>query len=94
MQPLRIPPAVGQLSHDSCGCPLAEFAFGFVHNAGCGSSDACDVLQKERSRTARIGDIKDPEEQPATRAIEASAATGDAEVLAREARNDEIHAAA
>lgn len=91
MQPFRIPPTVGQLAHDPGGGAFGEVAFGFVHNGGSGTSDACDVLQKEQRRTAIGGDAQDFVEQPAARAIEASAATGDGDVLARESGNDAIH---
>jgi hypothetical protein len=39
MDPFRIPPAVGQFSHDAGGCSFEEFSFLFVHNGGGGSSD-------------------------------------------------------
>lgn len=92
--PLRVPPAVGQFSHDAGGCALEEIAFGFVHSGGGGSSDGTDVLQKEPARTAIVGDVQDVEEQAGTLAIKAGAAAGNADVLAREARNEEIHASA
>lgn len=91
MQPFRNPPAVGQFSHDAGGGALAELAFGLVHNGGIGTNDACDVLQKDESRTAIGSDADDFVEQPAALAIEPGAAAGDADVLARESRNDAIH---
>lgn len=94
MQPFRIPPAVGQLAHDSGTCPFKNEAIGFVHNGGCGTSDACDVLQKEERRSAIGGDAQDFVEQPAARAIEARTASGDGDVLTRESRNDAIHESA
>lgn len=94
MQPFRIPPAVGQFAQDSGGGALEQLAFGLVHNGGCGSSDACDVLQKEELRVASIGDVEDAEEKAAARAIKADTPPGDTEVLAREARSDDIHEAA
>jgi hypothetical protein len=93
-EPFRVPPAVGQFSHDAGGRALFESAFGFVHSGGCGSSDGCDVLQKEELRTAIVGESEDVEEQARALAIEASTPAGDADVLAREARNEEIHASA
>jgi hypothetical protein len=45
-------------------------------------------------RTAIVGEVEDVEEQARALAIEAGAAAGNADVLAREARNDEIHASA
>lgn len=92
--PFRVPPAVGQFSQDAGGCALFEIAFGFVHNGGGGSSDACDVLQNESCRTASVGDVEDVEEEPGALPIEASTAPSDREVLAREARNEQIHASA
>jgi hypothetical protein len=62
--PLRVPPEIGQFSHDSGGGALFESPFGFVHSGGGGSSDACDVLQKEPFRTAIAGDAQDLEEKP------------------------------
>ncbi len=87
-----MPPAVGQFSQDSGGRALFEIAFGFVHNGGGGRRDAADVLQKESCRTASVGVVQDVEEEAGARAIEANPAAGDAEVLARESRNDEIQA--
>lgn len=55
--------------------------------------DAVDVLQKKVSRTAIAGDADDFKEQAASLAVEPGAASGNAEVLAREARNDAIHCA-
>ena len=92
--PFRVPPAVGQFSHDAGGGALFERAFGFVHSGGGGSSDGADVLQKEAMRTAIVGDFDDVEEQAGAMAIKAGAAAGNADVLAREARNEEIHASA
>jgi hypothetical protein len=60
-----MPPAVGQFSQDSGGRALVESPFGFVHNGGGGSSDACDVLQKEEPRTASVGNVEDVEEEAA-----------------------------
>lgn len=37
--PFRMPPAVGQFSHDAGGRSFVESPFGFVHNGGGGSSD-------------------------------------------------------
>lgn len=92
--PFRVPPAVGQFSHDAGGGALFERAFGFVHSGGGGSSDGADVLQKEAMRTAIVGDVEDVEEQAGALAIKSGAAAGNADVLAREARNEEIHASA
>jgi hypothetical protein len=86
-----MPPAVGQLSQDAGGCALFESPFGFVHNGGGGSSDACDVLQKEEPRTASVGDVQDVEEESRSFAIEARTPARQAEVLAREACNDAVH---
>lgn len=86
-----MPAAIGQFSQDAGGRSLKELAFGFVHNGGGGSSDACDVLQKESCRTAIVGNVEDAEEQAASRAIESRTASCHTEVLAREARSDEIH---
>lgn len=94
MQPLRIPPAVGQFSHDAGGGTLGKRALGFVHNGGSGTSDSCDVLQKDESRTAIGSDSEDFVEQTAALAIKSGAATGDTDVLARESSNDAIHDAA
>lgn len=91
MQPFRIPPSVGQFAHDPGGGAFGDVALGFVHNGGSGTSDACDVLQKQERRTAIGGDPQDFVEQPAARAIEASAATGDGDVLAWESGNEAIH---
>lgn len=88
-----MPPAVGQFSQDSGGCALFKIPFGFVHNGGGGRSDACDVLQKEEPRTATVGNVKDVEEEPGAFAVEPGASTGEAEVLAGEARSDAIHCA-
>ncbi len=90
--PLRIPPEVGQFSHDAGGRAFFELAFFRVHNGGGGSSDACDVLQKEEDRTAIGCDANDLEEQAASLAVEPSASAGDRQVLAGEAGNDAIHA--
>lgn len=92
--PFRVPPAVGQLSHDAGGGALFERAFGFVHSGGGGSSDGADVLQKEEPRTASVGNVEDVEEEAAALSIEASTPAGNADVLARESRNEEIHASA
>lgn len=89
--PLRIPPEIGQLPHDSGGCALFESPFGFVHSGGGGSSDACDVLQKEPLRAAITGDAQDLEEKPGSGAVKACAQAGNRQVLARESRNDAIH---
>lgn len=86
-----MPPAVGQFSQDSGGRALFESPFGFVHNGGGGRSDACDVLQKEVSRTASVGNVNDVEEQARARSIETGAPSCEAEVLARESRSDAIH---
>ena len=86
-----MPPEVGQFSQDAGGCAFVEGAFGFVHNGGGGRSDACDVLQKEVSRTAITGNPDDFKEQAASLAVKPSASACKAEVLAREARNDAIH---
>lgn len=91
--PLRIPPEVGQFSHDAGSRAFVKLAFGLVHNGGGGSSDACDVLQKHEPRTAIGGDANDLEEQPGALAVKAGAAACDTEVLAREAGNDAIHSA-
>ena len=92
--PFRVPPAVGQFSHDAGGGAFFEIAFGFVHSGGGGSSDGADVLQNESCRTAIVGDVEDVEEQARPLAIKPGAASGDADVLAREASNQEIHASA
>lgn len=94
MQPFRRPAAVGQFSHDTGGCSFGELAEGFVHKGGSGSSDACDVFQPEEVRSASFGNVETVEEEAATLAAEASTSTGNAEVLAREARRDAIHDAA
>lgn len=86
MQPFRMPPAVGGA--------FVELALGFVHNGGPGRSDSCDVLQKQPCRTAIVCDAEHVEEQAAARASKAGTAPGDGQVLAREARHDEIHRAA
>lgn len=91
MQPLRIPPAVGQFSHDAGGGAFGKLALGFVHNGGSGTSDSCDVLQKQELRTAIGGDPQDFVEQSAARAIKACALSGDTDVLTREASNEAIH---
>lgn len=87
-----MPPAVGQLPQDAGGGAFFECAFGLVHNGGSGTSDACDVLQNEPSRAASL--CEDGEEETGALAIEPGAPPGDGQVLAREARNDEIHASA
>lgn len=92
--PFRVPPAVGQLSHDAGGGALFERAFGFVHSGGGGSSDGADVLQNKPARTASVGNVEDVEEQPAALAIQPGALAGDADVLARESCNEQIHASA
>ena len=89
-----MPPAVGQFSQDAGGCELKELAFGLVHNGGGGSSDACDVLQKDVSRTASVGNVEDAEEQAGSFAVQPGAAACKGQVLAREARNDAIHRSA
>ena len=71
--PLRIPPEIGQLSHDSGGGALFESPFGFVHSGGGGSSDACDVLQKEPLRTAITSDAQGLEEKPGSGAVKSGA---------------------
>jgi|JI9StandDraft_1071089.scaffolds.fasta_scaffold179552_3 hypothetical protein len=86
-----MPPAVGQFSQDAGGRALVERPFGFVHNGGGGTSDACDVLQKEVSRTASVGNIEDVEEEAASFAIKPGPSPRKGQVLAREARNDAIH---
>jgi len=91
--PFRVPPAVGQFSHDSGGRALVEIPFGFVHNGGGGRSDACDVLQKEEPRTAIVGNVDDAEEEPGALAVEPSTAACKAEVLAGETCSDAIHCA-
>ena len=92
--PFRVPPAVGQFSHDAGSGAFFESAFGFVHSGGGGSSDGCDVLQNEASRLASVGNVEDVEEQARALAIKPSTPPGNADVLAREARNEEIHASA
>ena len=92
--PFRVPPAVGQFSHDAGGGAFFENPFGFVHSGGGGSSDGADVLQKEPLRIAIVGDVEDVEEQARALAIKPSTPPGNADVLAREARNEEIHASA
>jgi hypothetical protein len=86
-----MPPVVGQFSQDAGGCAFVKSAFGFVHNGGGGRSDACDVLQKEVSRTAITGNPDDFKKEAASFAIKPCPPSGKAEVLAREARNDAIH---
>ena len=86
-----MPPAVGQFSHDAGNRALFESAFGFVHNGGGGSSDACDVLQKDAPRTAIFGNSQDFKEEPRPCAVKPSPAASDEEVLARESGNDAIH---
>lgn len=88
-----MPPAVGQFSQDSGGRALFESPFGFVHNGGGGRSDACDVLQKQVSRTASVGNVNDVEEQAGACPVKPGAAPSKREVLAREARSDAIHSA-
>ena len=92
--PFRVPPALGQFSQDSGGRALFEIAFGFVHNGGGGRSDACDVLQNEELRSAIVGNIEHIKEEPRSFSVEPGAAPRNGEVLAREARNEEIHASA
>lgn len=92
--PFRVPPAVGQFSHDSGGRALVELPFFFVHNGGGGSSDGADVLQSEAPRTASVGKVEDVEEQAAALAIEPGPAPSDTDVLARESGNDAIHLSA
>ena len=91
MQPFRIPPAVGQFSHDAGGGALFEFAFFFVHNGGGGRSDACDVLQSDEPRTAIVGNAEHLEEEAGSFAVESCAAAGDGNILTRESGNDAIH---
>lgn len=93
-EPFRVPPAVGQFSHDSGGRALVELAFGFVHNGGGGSSDGADVLQSEKPRAATIGEVEDVEEEPASLAVKPSTTTADREVLTWESGNEAIHLAA
>ena len=90
--PFRVPPAIGQFSHDSGGRALEELAFGFVHSGGGGSSDGADVLQKESLRVAIVSEVKDFKEEPGALSIKTSPFAGDADVLARESRNEQIHA--
>lgn len=90
--PFRVPPAVGQFSHDAGGGTLFKRAFGLVHSGGGGSSDGADVLQNEEPRTASVGNVKDVEEEAGALAVKASAPACDADVLAREARNEAVHA--
>jgi hypothetical protein len=92
MEPFRIPPAVGQFSHDAGGCAFFELAFFFVHNGGGGRNDASDVLQNEEPRTASVGEVNDAEEEAASPSVKPGAAAGDGQVLAREASNDRVHA--
>src|SRR5450830_722741 len=89
-----MPPAVGQFSQDAGSGTLFESPFGFVHNGGGGSSDACDVLQDEAPRTASVGNVENQEEEPRALPVQAGPAASKCEVLARGARNDEIHAVA
>jgi len=93
-QAFRIPTAVGQFSHDSGSRALEQFAFGFVHNGGGGSSDTCDVLQNEFARTASVRDVENAEEKPGALSVESCTATGNRQVLAGETGNDAIHASA
>ena len=93
-EPFRVPPAVGQFSHDAGGRAFVESPFGFVHSGGGGSSDGADVLQNESLRVAIVGDVEDVEEQAASLPIKPGTLAGNADVLARESRNDEIHASA
>jgi hypothetical protein len=86
-----MPPAVGQFSHDAGNRALFESAFGFVHNGGGGSSDACDVLQKEAPRTAIVCNSQDFKKKPRSGTVEPSPAASDGQVLARESGNDAIH---
>ena len=91
--PLRIPPEIGQFSHDAGGGALVKLAFFRVHNGGGGRSDASDVLQKEKPRTAIGGDADDFEEQAGSLAVQPSTLARNTEVLAGEAGNDAIHSA-
>jgi hypothetical protein len=93
-EPFRIPPSVGQFSQDAGGRALEQLAFGFVHSGGGGSSDGADVLQNEPCRVAIVGNVENVEEQARPLAIQSGTPPGDADVLAREARNEEIHASA
>lgn len=86
-----MPPAVGQFSQDSGGRSFFKSPFGFVHNGGGGRSDACDVLQKQVSRTASVGNVENVEEQPGPGTIKPGTSPGKAKVLARESRSDAIH---
>ena len=89
--PFRIPPEVGQFSHDSGGRSFFELAFRLVHNGGGGRMDSVDVLQKHAPRTAIGGDSDNFKEEPAALAVKSSAPAGNGEVLARKSRNDAIH---
>lgn len=92
--PFRVPPAVGQFSHDSGGRTFFKFPFGLVHNGGGGSSDGADVLQSEAPRTAIVGNVEDVEKEAGALAVKSCPLSCDADVLAREARSDDIHASA
>lgn len=90
--PFRVPPAIGQFSHDSGGRALEELAFGFVHSGGGGSSDGADVLQKESLRVAIVCEVEDVKEETGALSIKPCPSACDADVLARESRNEQIHA--
>lgn len=95
MDPFRVPPAVGQFSHDAGGRALFELAFGFVHNGGGGRNDAADVLQNEAPRTAIVCEVDDAEEEAGSCArVESGTPASDGHVLARESRNDCVHRSA
>jgi hypothetical protein len=56
-----------------------------------GAVQTWHVFEVQEPRTASVGDVKDVEEEAAALAIEASTPARQAEVLAREARNDAVH---
>ena len=91
MHPFRIPPAIGQFSHDSGGRAFRKFSLGFVHNGGVGRNDGADVLQKNDRRTAIVDNVEDGKKQSRPLSVEADTLAGNADVLTREAAKDDIH---
>jgi hypothetical protein len=75
--------------------PGAAVAALFEVGADGGKSPNCsgDVLPEEEGGFALDGDPHVLEEEPAPRAIQPSALSGDAEILARRAASNEVHKA-